>query len=53
MKHITFKSAFMAMALVCSEVAFTACEDDIEVPNNTPNPWENVGEAFGAVRSAW
>ena len=52
MKHITFKSAFMAMALVCSGVAFTACEDDIEVPNNTPNPWENVGEAFGAVRSA-
>ena len=32
MKHITFKSAFMAMALVCSGVAFTACEDDIEVP---------------------
>ena len=31
MKHITFKSAFMAMALVCSGVAFTACEDDIEV----------------------
>ncbi len=52
MKHITFKSAFMAMALVCSGVAFTACEDDIEVPNNASNPWENVGETFGAVRSA-
>lgn len=52
MKHITFKSAFMAMALVCSGAAFTACEDDIEVPNNASNPWENVGETFGAVRSA-
>lgn len=54
MKHLfNIRLAFMAVALAFAGATFTACEDDIEITNNSSNnPWGELDGTFGSVRSA-
>lgn len=53
MKHLfNIRLALTAVALAFAGATFTACEDDIEITNNTTNPWGELDGTFGGVRSA-
>ena len=54
MKHLfNIRLALMAVALAFAGATFTACEDDIEITNNSSNnPWGELDGTFGSVRSA-
>lgn len=53
MKHLfNIRLALTAVALAFAGATFTACEEDIEITNNTTNPWGELDGIFGGVRSA-
>lgn len=52
MKYSTiFKSSLFALALAVSGTTFTACEDDVVIPNGNPGILETVDGTYGFVKS--